>query len=286
MGVKKGGAKMTEGKFLIYTVSAIFLLMAIHIFQPQLNSIYNPDNYVGFHILLEVLSISISAAIFFYGLKGFGETKSRRMLLWSFTFLIVGLLDLLHTITFKGMPHFFTDSSVAKATWFWVISRAIQSFLLLLIILLPDRKVRRDYHKIAILTGILAVILIGVGVITLERQLPLLMEDGKGTTSLKNGIEYFISLIQFFSLIITLYKYHIEKSAEKLAIALALVFLLLTELIFTIYQSIYDLDNFSGHVFKVLGFYFLLKSLYFPNKNKEKTLIKTSGNSVYLKQAK
>jgi hypothetical protein len=265
---------MSEGKFLTYTVSAIILLMAIHIFQPQLYSIYNPDNYVGFHTLLESLSIAISAAIFFYGVKGFGETKSTRLLLLAFTFLTVGLLDLLHTISFKGMPHFFTDSSVAKATWFWVISRGIQAFLILLVLILPDRKVNGDYRRLAILLGILIVFFIGFFVIRFEKTLPLLMNDGKGTTSLKNGMEYVISFIQFLSLIITLYKYHMEKSKEQLGIALALVFLLLTELIFTIYLSVYDLDNFSGHVYKVFGMYFFLKGFCFPTKVKEQTALK------------
>ncbi len=87
-----------------------------------------------------------------------------------------------------------------------------------------------------------------------EGSLPLLVIEGKGTTVLKNSIEYFVSLILFVSLIISLYHYYLEKSEEKLYFALALVFLLLTELIFTIYQSVFDLDNFLGHVFKVSVF--------------------------------
>lgn len=109
---------LSEGKFLIYTTSAIILLIGIHIFNQQLTAFYNPDNYVGIHTLLEVFSISISAAIFLYGLKGFGKTKSRLMLLLSFTFFVVGALDVMHTLSFKGMPYFITESSVAKATWF------------------------------------------------------------------------------------------------------------------------------------------------------------------------
>jgi hypothetical protein len=265
---------MSEGKFLAYAVSSIMLLMVIHIFQPQLYSIYNPDNYVGFHTFLESLSIAISAAIFFYGIKSFEETKSTRLLLLAFTFLTVGLLDLLHTISFKGMPHFFTDSSVAKATWFWIISRGIQACFILLILILPNWKVNRDHRRLVIVFSILITFVIGFLIIRFEKSLPLLMNDGKGTTPLKNGMEYVISFIQFLSLIFSLYKYYIEKSKEQLEIALALVFLLLTELIFTIYQSVYDLDNFSGHVYKVFGMYFLLKGFCFPEKVKEQSVLK------------
>jgi hypothetical protein len=262
-------SNMTEGKLLIYTVLAIFLLMAIHLFQRQLNAIYAATNYVGFHTLLEFLSISISATIFFYGLKSYGVTRSSRMLLLSLTFFLVGMLDLLHTISFKGMPYFITESSVAKATWFWIIARIFNSLLMLSILLIPDRRLKRDYRASTQIIAIFIAASIGFLVINFEKSLPLLFIEGQGTTSLKNGIEYIICFILFFGLIATLYQYHIEKSFAKLAIALAFVFLLLTELIFTIYQSVDDLNNFSGHIFKVFGFYFLLKGFYFSNEESE-----------------
>ncbi|MDR7237842.1 MASE3 domain-containing protein [Neobacillus drentensis] len=262
-------SSLTEGKFLIYSTLAVLLLVAIHIFQPQIYAIYNPKNYVGFHTLLESFSISISAAIMLYGLKQFGVTRSSRMLLMIFTFFLVGTLDLLHTLSFKNMPYFITESSIAKATWFWVSARSFQALFIFLILLIPDRKLTRDYRVAAIILGYIITGSIAFMVIHYENNLPLLVVEGKGTTYLKNGIEYVVSIIQFGSLILTLYQYHLEKSEEKLAMALAFVFLLLTELVFTIYQSVFDLDNFSGHIFKALGFYFILKSFYFaPTKDK------------------
>ncbi|PEQ95920.1 hypothetical protein CN481_02830 [Bacillus sp. AFS006103] len=262
-------SNLTEGKFLIYSTFAVLLLMAIHIFQPQIYAIYNPKNYVGFHTLLESFSISISAAIMLYGLKQFGVTRSSRMLLMVITFFLVGTLDLLHTLSFKSMPYFITESSIAKATWFWISARFFQALFIFLILLIPERKLTRDYRVAAIILGYIITGSIAFIVIQYENNLPLLVVEGKGTTYLKNGIEYVVSIIQFGSLLLTLYQYHVEKSEEKLAMALAIVFLLLTELVFTIYQSVFDLDNFTGHIFKALGFFFILKSFYFaPEKDK------------------
>ncbi|EKN62564.1 PAS/PAC sensor-containing diguanylate cyclase/phosphodiesterase [Neobacillus bataviensis LMG 21833] len=261
--------KITEGRFIIFSLLAIVLLMVIHLFQPQILTIYNPANYVGFHALLEIFSISISAAIFLYGLKCYGKSHSSRMLLLSFTFLLVGTLDLLHTLSFKGMPFFITESSVAKATWFWVSARAIQSLFILSILLIPERNLKRDYRGGSVIIGMVAAITVSYLIIHFENRLPVLMVEGSGTTRLKNGIEYVISFIQFVSLIITLYQYHVDKSEAKLSIALAFVYLLLTELIFTIYQSVFDLDNFTGHILKAAGFYFILKSFYFLNQESE-----------------
>ncbi|WP_342432901.1 MASE3 domain-containing protein [Neobacillus sp. FSL H8-0543] len=262
-GCESMKSTMTETKFLIFTVSAIVLLMLVRIFQPELNTIYEPNNYVGIHTVLEVLCIAISVTIFLYGLKYYRSSRSSRMLFLAFTFFIVGMVDILHMISFKGMPALITESSVAKATWFWVIARVIQSLFLLVLLLLPDWRLKRDYWPLFLVTGLLLSGGIGALVILFEGNLPMLVIEGKGTTVLKNIIEYFVSLILFISLIITLYHYYLEKSEEKLYFALAMVFFLLTELIFTIYQSVFDLDNFLGHVFKVFGFYFILKSFYF-----------------------
>lgn len=95
--------------------------------------------------------------------------------------------------------------------------------------------------------------------------------EEKGTTLLKNSIEYGISFILFISLVISLYQYYLEKSEEKLYFALAFVLLLLAELIFTIYHSVFNLDNFLGYVFKVYGFYFILKGISFRKYKNEKT---------------
>ncbi|WP_066387006.1 MASE3 domain-containing protein [Neobacillus mesonae] len=255
--------QLTEGKFLLYSVLAIILLMVFHLNQPQINIFYNHENYVGIHTLLECISISISATIFFYGRKVFRQTKSSRMLLLSITFFLVGAIDLLHTMSFKGMPFFITESSVAKATWFWVTARMLQAFLILLVLLLPDRKLKRDVHNASFIFGMIIVCTIGYTIFQFEQSLPVLMVEGEGTTFVKNVMEYAVSFIQFICLIVTLYQYHEQKCEAKLSIALALVFLLLTELVFTIYQSVYDIDNFTGHILKTLGFYYILKGFYF-----------------------
>ena len=188
------------------------------------------------------------------------------MLLLSLTFFLVGTLDLLHTLSYKGMPYFISESSVAKAAWFWVSARMIQALGILIILLSPVRKQNRDYRIFAFLVGTGTAVIIGYLIIHFEKVLPILVVEGKGPTVLKNGIEYAVCFILFVSLIIALYQFNIEKCEANLAVALSFVFFLLAELIFTVYQSVYDLDNLTGHIFKAVGFYLILKSFYFENR--------------------
>jgi hypothetical protein len=254
---------LTEGRFLVYTLFSALLLVAIHIFHPLLSTLYNPINFLSFHMILEFFSITISAAIFLYGWKKFRQTMSCKMLILSLVFLIIGCIDLLHTVTFKGMPVFITESSVAKATWFWVIARTFQAASMLLILVIPDRKMAHDPKKILLTASICVVVFIGFLVFSFEGSLPLLVEEGKGTTLLKNIIEYFICFLLIISIVLSLFYYSERKGQNYLYFALGFTVLFLSELIFTIYKSVYDIYNFSGHLFKVVGFFFILKGFYY-----------------------
>lgn len=182
-------SRITETKFLFYTVSAIFLLMMVRIFLSEIYTIYNPDNYVSIHSFLEIICISISVTIFLYGLKKYSTTKSLTLLLLAFTFFIVGTIDLFHTLSFNGMPFIITASSVQKATWFWVTARVIQTILMLTLILLSEKKLKRDYRLITLVVGVVLTATVGFIIISFEKALPMLVIEGKGTTMLKNGIE-------------------------------------------------------------------------------------------------
>lgn len=262
-GVKKMKPSLTEGKFLFYILFSVLLLVSIHIFHSQLSALYNPINFVSIHLILEFFAIAISASIFLYGWKKFRQTQSSKILVLALAFFIIGMIDLLHTITFKGMPFFITESSVAKPTWFWVIARTIEAASMLFILILPDRKLSYDPRKILLLASMSVVIFIGFIVFNLEASLPLLVVEGKGTTLLKNSIEYFVCSLHIISIIFALFFYNERKKQEYLYFALAFTILFLSELIFTIYKSVYDIYNFSGHLFKVVGYFYILKGFHY-----------------------
>jgi hypothetical protein len=270
ISAKEGDLPMSEGRFLTYTLASVLFLISVHLFHAQLLLIYNPANYLGFHTILEFLSIVIAGSIFLYGWRVFKLTRSRNYLLLSAAFFLVGMLDLFHTLSFKGMPYFFSESSIAKATWFWVVARMMEAILILVVLLLPDRRLNRDIRPAA---SILCIGLLSALVFYIfqnETTLPALVIEGKGTTVLKNSIEYFVSTLHFLAILIVLYRYHIDKLEGHLFKALAFTLLFLSELIFTIYQSVYDLDNFIGHLYKVIGYYYIMRGFqYMPHKIKK-----------------
>jgi hypothetical protein len=254
---------MSERRFLVYIVSAVLLLMLIHLYHSNLSTYLNPENYIAIHTILEFFSMAVSFSIFSYGWKLFNFSRSRKILLLSFLFFIVGMLDLLHTLSFKGMPFFITESSIAKATWFWISARIIESLMMVIVLIVPDRQLQLDPRRACLLLCAVVIGSISFMVFKYEQSLPLLVIEGEGTTILKNLFEYSVSFLHFISIVISLYFYNEGKNGQHLYIALAFTFLFFSGLIFTIYQSIYDIDNFTGHIFKALGYFFIMKGFYF-----------------------
>jgi hypothetical protein len=263
----KAGEKMeksmTERRFLTLIVFAVFLLMLIHLYHSTLSSYLNPENYLAIHTILEFFSISVSFLIFSYGWKTFGVTKSRKILLLSFLFFIVGLVDLMHTMSFDGMPFFITESSIAKATWFWVAARLIEAVMMVIVLVVPDKEMEKDARGACLALCVLVFGIISTVIFTFENSLPLLVIEGEGTTSLKNLLEYGVSFLHFISIVLSLYFYNEGKNGQHLYVALAFTFLFLSEMIFTIYQSVFDIDNFTGHIYKAIGYYFIMRGFYF-----------------------
>lgn len=254
---------LTEGKFLFYILFSVLLLVTTYFFHSQLSALYNPINFVSIHLILEFFAIAISSSIFLYGWKKFGQIRSSKMLVLALVYFIIAMIDLMHTISYKGMPFFITDSSANNATWFWVIARTFEAASLLLILILPDRKLSYDPRNLLLTASISIVTLIGFIVYQNEMSLPLLVVEGKGTTYLKNSIEYFVCFLHIMSIVFALFFYNERKKQEYLYFALAFTILFLSELIFTIYKSVYDIYNFSGHLFKVVGYFYILKGFHY-----------------------
>lgn len=227
--------------------------------SPYITLVYNTDTHLTMHILVESSSIAVSFFIYIQFTLLFKHYSSRNLLLLGWVFFMVGALDLLHMFSFKDMPTFFFQSSVQKATYFWLIARMTEALLLFTVFFRQDRmiSVRRQRLYLAGAIGYLA-LAAGV-VLLLENRLPLLVMDGHGTTVLKNGLEYLISFIHMGNVLLLMMKYRRNADPELLHVLLASFLIVMSELFFTTYKSVNDVDNLLGHIYKIIGYYYLLK---------------------------
>ncbi|WP_338470593.1 MASE3 domain-containing protein [Niallia sp. XMNu-256] len=287
----------------ILLIGLLFLLY-IHYFKGSIEGLYNTNNHLSYHVLLELVAISIAFAIALQGWMYFTYTMSRYRLFIGALFFSIALIDILHVLSYNGMPYFIMENSVERPTYFWLVSRYLLAVGLFIILMQKDRAIERQYRSYVFLLSFLSVLVVAFLVYRWGDLLPVLVIEGSGVTPLKKGLEYLVSFIFFCLIIVLIGQYRKHKQASHLMLIIGVGFSLLGEILFTFYQSVHDIDNFLGHIYKLVGYYFLMKALYsstieepyikrnemraalINSERKLNTLIQTVPNGIIISDSK
>jgi len=251
-----------EKKILIFIGLAIVILICIRLLQHGIQITFTSEYFLSIHTLLELFSVAVSATLALQAWLLFPHNLSKHRLVIGVSFLSVCLLDLFHTLTYNGMPFFFTGSSVVIATWFWMIARWTQTIAILYIMVFPDKAVSYFEKRLYFIISFVYTAVVAVGVIFWRDWLPTLVIEGQGVTGLKIAGEVLFCFGHGLAILLAFKYYKRTQQKAMLTLLLSFVFLLIGEFEFTQYKSVYDLDNLLGHFYKIIGFYFLLKGIY------------------------
>ncbi|HWR41898.1 MAG TPA: MASE3 domain-containing protein [Sporomusa sp.] len=243
----------------------MFILMALIIFflyEPYGKTFlhyWSSDSFLLTHFFLEFMSISICFVIAILGCVMYPLTKSRYILMFSLLFFHVGIFDGIHTLSFTGMPFGLNPDA---ATWFWIIARMAESTGLILIFAKPDIPTNlRSVKTVAIITAIAG---IAISVVWYQSVvfLPALIVTGPNSpTEFRTIVEYIISFLRPVTLIMVIYRYLLAKSLSGIYIIQAVIMESIGELIYVIYNN--DSDPIICHIYKVIGYFYFLKGVYF-----------------------
>ena len=214
-------------------------------------------NYLLFHSLVEIFSISIAFMVFILTWNSRKYLKSNYLVLLGIAYLFIGILDLFHTLSYKGMS-IFKDYDY-YANQLWIATRFIESitFLAAMLLIRTKKHVNVSFCIVfyTIITGLI------LGSIFIWRIFPVCFADGTGLTVFKKISEYVISLILFVSLMIL--RSNKDKFTSRIYyyILFSIVLTILSELAFTFYISNYGFSNLVGHFFKLASFYLIYKAI-------------------------
>ena len=214
-------------------------------------------NYLLFHAIAEIFSICIAFTIYLLTWNSKQFLRNNFLIIMGVAYLFIGFLDLLHTLSYKGM-NIFRDYDY-YANQLWIATRFLESITIFVSFLLLNFKKQINTYLIFFVYLITTVIIISS--IFYLKVFPICYIDGVGLTQFKIVSEYIISLILLASLgIAYYYRKHFDKLIYKL-IFTSIVFTILSELSFTLYTSNYDFLNMMGHYFKIISFYFIYKAI-------------------------
>lgn len=210
-------------------------------------------NYLLYHILVEFTSIAVALILFAIVLIFQSQFRSSLLPYIAIGYFYISIIDLLHTLAYKGMNILTAAGDSANlATQLWIEARFLQALVLVTAIYFIDKKVS---NKILVVG--LGAIVTTITLLVFKGYAPDAFIDGYGLTLFKISMEYVIVVILLF----TLYKFYTYREilGEKTTFVLivSIIFTIFSELAFTFYISVFGLSNLIGHLFKFFAFWFI-----------------------------
>ncbi|TFG03540.1 MAG: hypothetical protein EU542_01750 [Promethearchaeota archaeon] len=245
-----------------------YIIFSSLLFLIYLSSYYN---YLLFHAIAELSAIIISVGIFVVGWNSRAYIKTSFFLIIGVSFLFIGIIDLIHTMAYAGMNIFIGYGSNLP-TSLWIVARYWQAISFLLALILFKKKI--NLHYLVVLNSVFLTIIL---IIIFTGMFPVCyIEETQRLTPFKIISEYIIDLIFFISLV-WMYMRRNEFNRRVFSfIIISILFMIISELAFTFYTSVYGFFNLIGHIFKIIAFYHMYKALI-------KTGIKEPYNLLFRK---
>ena len=211
--------------------------------------------YLLFHALAELFSILIALTALVVATTSRQFTKNHFVVFIAVAIGWCSVLDLAHTLAFKGMGLLPADSA-NPATQLWIAARFLQAASLLAAPLFLRRSVR--VNRLHLGFGLLvfaALLAIATGVF------PAAYIDGQGLTPFKIYAEYLIIALLGTSLFRFWRQRALLSPGLFYCLAAAVLAMMLSEFAFTRYVSVYATANLVGHLFKIFAYWFVYVAL-------------------------
>ncbi|MCP4576911.1 MAG: PAS domain S-box protein [Deltaproteobacteria bacterium] len=214
-------------------------------------------NFLLFHGLAELFSIAVAWSVFFLAWNTRRIARNDALVFLGVAYLFVGLIDLVHTLSYKGMGVFADDLGANYATQLWIGARGLEAISLLLFPLLMGRRIRFRF-VFGVYGGITALMM---AAIFLWGVFPACYVEGRGLTAFKKTSEYMICLTLAGAIALLYGKRERLDAMVFRLMAGALGISIVAELCFTFYISVFGLSNIIGHFLKIISFFLVYMAL-------------------------
>ncbi len=247
------------GTLLLAVSIPLLLWQAVPVNQLTLSA----PVFLTAHSLMEIFAVIVAALVFFTG-HGTQETvRSIRSLALGCAFLAVALFDILHFLSYAGMPDLITPNSQHKAILFWLCGRLAAGAGLLAYVLLPEAPAARFPASRYGWAGVLLVLgTLSYGLLVAPQTIPAMYVLGRGLTPLKVALEWGVfGLYLAVAALLYLRRARITHCDSE-SLMLAVLLMAAGELFFIVYVHVSSTANLLGHIYKVFAYYFLYRAIY------------------------
>lgn len=223
--------------------------------------------FLSLHTLLEVVAVVVSMSV---GLTASHVLDRRRRAMsraLGAAFIAVAVLDLLHLLSFAGMPHFVSENTPHKSIVLWLLARFVAAAALIAWCFpRPAHGVGARAAARATRAGVAASLALGALAVWRPELFPHTFLPGQGLTALKMAAEGAIMAMLAVALVAQLVRMNAmpaARRADHAPLCDALVLMLLGEFFLVVYgDRITSTATLLGHVYKVLAYGCLYRVMF------------------------
>jgi PAS domain S-box-containing protein len=208
------------------------------------------SNFLLFHALAEIFSITVAWAVFFLVWNARRFIRNEALVLLGIAFFFIGLIDLLHTLAYRGMGVFPGPDTANLATQLWLAGRFMQAVTMLVFALCLRRSLELPKVVAAYSVATLALL----ASIFVWNVFPDCYVEGSGLTPFKIASEYIVIAILLSSFIPFWRNRSYFDTRVFGYLAFSIILTIMAEFSFTHYVGVFDMANVVGHLFKIASF--------------------------------
>jgi len=218
--------------------------------------IVSRQNYLLFHSLAEIGAVAVAWSVFLITWNARRLKTPPGFVLLGVGYMLVGGVDLLHTLAYEGMG-VFPGARTDLATQLWIVARYIEAATLLLFPLCLVMANLARWGSIALITAAIAML----GSIFAWDIFPECFNPRSGLTPFKSASEYMVMSILGVATILTWRKRALIGENVLFSLTGAMLITIVSEFSFTLYASPYGPANMIGHLLKVVSFMLIYRAL-------------------------
>jgi len=169
-------------------------------------------------------------------------------------------------MSIKGMPDFITPAGADKSIAFWLAARLLSAFGLLAVALLPWRPLRHERTRWWFMLGVVTLVVVVAWVVLWHPGwLPRTFIEGQGLTDFKLYVEYLLVALFLAAAWLFYRKMSSPQDYDVVGLFAATCVMALSELVFTLYTTLFDVILLTGHVFKVIAYLYVCRAIFVGN---------------------
>jgi diguanylate cyclase (GGDEF)-like protein/PAS domain S-box-containing protein len=237
-------------------------MLALWAWQVRLPDVWAGLSFTQWHTLLELISILVCGAIIAVAWNARELEVPRSVHVLGSACAGAMLLDLAHTLSFPGLPDLLGANTSTRTVALFMASRLLIAAALLCIAILPWRPDEEPRWVRWVPAGVAAYVLIAAGwALGAPESLPALVIDGRSLTFAKHAGEGLLVGVFLATGLLLARRLKAPQHFDVSSLLGATVLMAIGEVVLTMYTRLSDLAVIVGHVYKVLGFWMIYRTI-------------------------